>query len=178
MNYDLFNQFYDEHRFKLNPSGRQSTRNNIRKFGELFPSDFNVIETNVNAFPTKKAKQLFDGSVDFPVLKKGWMIFKTILNKFRPNVIVAHGKDTSTYLSLLVHLTPEWNLEKVRVQELQVSGIESTHHQSSIIIPSSHFRGISHNEREELHTLIKSIYHRYSIDRELMYLKAVWTLFF
>lgn len=171
--HEAFNEFYSAHRRQLGLEEWSPTRKRIRQLGDEFPDYYNVIETNVNAFPTKDTEGLIDGSIDFHVVKKGWLIFKETLNKFRPDIIVAHGKETLKFLTQLAQFTPEMNMERLGIRDWETTGIRYADQRLSVVIPCTHFSRISHKEFEELTNRIESLFYIRPADRDFVYIKPM-----
>lgn len=95
-NYDVFIKYLQEYRFRESAGKTRLSRTRpsiiwCREWMEQITGG-SVLETNVNAYPTPKAKLL--KKEPYEIIEKGRAIFVHNLKHFAPKLLVIHGLET------------------------------------------------------------------------------------
>lgn len=112
-NYFEFNELYEYVRKHQDKNKKSPTRKYMQEFEEwiLSRTSVNVIETNVNAFPTSRYRNLH--SSDTPkTAQRGYEIFAELLLRFQPQMLILHGQDAQKALRKLVKNHSELSIMK------------------------------------------------------------------
>lgn len=94
LNYSKFIEFYKESRISRGKSEYSRTRIGMNSFLEWLSkhTDSSIIETEVIPYPTDKIKTLWKEPTS--IIEKGKNIFVDVTLKFKPKLIILHGKET------------------------------------------------------------------------------------
>lgn len=140
LDYDAFNEFYSEVRKKRGKRIWSPTRSGIKNLGEWLAQKtyMNIIETNINVFPSQDPDDLTNGTIPQSVARRGQEIFEEMLFHFQPQIIIVHGSTrTLPNLKKLIRGHRDMQLEKVQLrQQVEAISITPPAMQGDVDVPS------------------------------------------
>lgn len=164
MDYDAFNEFYSEVRKKRGKRIWSPTRSGIKNLGEWLDQKtyMNIIETNINVFPSQDPDDLTNGTLSQSVARRGQEIFEEMLFHFQPQIIIVHGSTrTLPNLKKLIRGHRDMQLEKVQHRYTEFEAIRYSNNNLSLLVPCTHLRFYTDkrykNEFEQLRQQVEAI---------------------
>lgn len=143
LDYDAFNEFYSGVRKKRQKRIWSPTRRGIQELGDWLTKEayMNIIETNINVFPSQDPDDLDNGNIPSAVVGQGYNIFTEMLCRFHPQILVVHGSTrTLPQLKKLVLAHPDMQWEKVQLRRTELEAIRYSDDNLSLILPCTHLR--------------------------------------
>lgn len=164
LDYDIFNAFYSEARKKRQKRIWSPTRRGIQELGDWLIKEtyMNIIETNINVFPSQDPDDLDNGNIPSAVVEQGNNIFTEMLCRFHPQILIVHGSTrTLPQLKKLVSSHPDMRWEKVQLRQVELEAIRFRDDNLSLILPCTHLRFYRdkryHDEFERLREQIQAV---------------------